>query len=97
MPNKPLNKKIVFPSSSTDDDDDDGDEEEEWVLTKEKEGGDGGQEEGKQSDTCGDGEASHENSTNEKSDPPESSNMCSGNEIEGMTGENKEVKDMKVK
>ncbi|XP_031247169.1 THUMP domain-containing protein 1 homolog [Pistacia vera] len=76
IPNKPLNKKIVFASSSSDEEDDDDEEE--------------GEGEGKQSDSCGDDDTRQENLTNEKSDPHDSNNVCSGNEIEGMTGENKE-------
>ncbi|KAJ0084994.1 hypothetical protein Patl1_29504 [Pistacia atlantica] len=91
IPNKPLNKKIVFASSSSDEEDDDDEEEGEVLVAgEETEGGEGGKGEGKQSDSCGDGDTSQENLTNEKSDPHDSNNVCSGNEIEGMTGENKE-------
>ncbi|KAJ0021398.1 hypothetical protein Pint_30978 [Pistacia integerrima] len=91
IPNKPLNKKIVFASSSSDEEDDDDEEEGEVLVAgEETEGGEGGKGEGKQSDSCGDGDTSLENLTNEKSDPHDSNNVCSGNEIEGMTGENKE-------
>ncbi|XP_044504902.1 uncharacterized protein LOC123225102 [Mangifera indica] len=100
-PNKPLNKKIVFASSSSEDDDTDDDEEEEEeevvVAGEDKEGGEGKKGEGKQSDSCEDGNASHENLTNEKSNPHDLNEVCSGNEIEGMNSENKESGELPAK
>lgn len=100
-PNKPLNKKIVFASSSSEDDDTDDDEEEEEeevvVAGEDKEGGEAKKGEGKQSDSCEDGNASHENLTNEKSNPHDLNEVCSGNEIEGMNSENKESGELPAK
>lgn len=95
IPNKPLNKKIVFASSSDDEDDDGDDEvddEEEGVEgeEKDKEGGEDEKGEGKQSDACKDDDGSHESLTNKKSDPRDSEKVCSGKEMEALTAENKE-------
>ncbi|KAH9790004.1 hypothetical protein WN944_009572 [Citrus x changshan-huyou] len=94
IPNKPLNKKIVFASSSDDEDDDDNNvgEKEEAVEGegKDKEGGEDQKGEGKHSDTCKDDDRSHENLTNKKTDPHDAEKVCSGKEMEAVTAENKE-------
>lgn len=92
IPSKPLNKKIVFASSSSDDDDDDDDgEEEEVVEGKENdESGEVGKGAEKQSDTCGDDDASNEQLTDKKSNPHDSDNVHCGKGTEGVTGENRE-------
>ncbi|KAK0604683.1 hypothetical protein LWI29_018187 [Acer saccharum] len=86
MPNKPLNKKIIFASSSSDDDDDEDDDDKEQDQETEKEG----KGEGQESDTSKDDDANKKNLTNEKSDPKEPDNVSDTKEVEGMTGENKE-------
>lgn len=96
IPNKPLNKKIVFASSSDDEDEDDDDndvgEKEEAVEGegKDKEGDEDQKGEGKHSDTCKDDDRSHESLTNKKTDPHDAEKVCSGKEMEAVTAENKE-------
>ncbi|KAK3205211.1 hypothetical protein Dsin_019257 [Dipteronia sinensis] len=86
MPNKPLNKKIIFASSSSDDDDDedDDDKDEDQETEKERKG------EGRESDTGKDDDANKKKLINEKSDRKEPDSVSDTKEVEGMTGENKE-------
>lgn len=91
IPNKPLNKKIVFASSSDDEDEDDDDNDVgEKEEGKDKEGGEDQKGEGKHSDTCKDDDRSHESLTNKKTDPHDAEKVCSGKEMEAVTAENKE-------